>query len=323
MITAYTRTTTGTEHHILAGAMPARTVWLDLESCTPEEYARVAALTKVQLPELRELRHLQQDEQYYAKAGAFYAISPIIIGGQTDNARTGMIMFILTPSLLITIRQGESQAVKNFATELERNPAELDSPGTAFTGLMAAILNRLADLSEIITHQMDSVSQLVFQESLQRADAPGRGKADSWKKVLQGLGRTARLNHRIISVLDGLEKVVLHARDYLDKPLHRRLDLANRNIAHLTTQSNAMVNEATFLLDAIVGAISIEQNNVIKIFSMVAVILMPPTMVASIYGMNFTHMPELGQVWGYPAALLLMVVSGFLPWWWFKRNGWF
>jgi magnesium transporter len=120
--------------------------------------------------------------------------------------------------------------------------------------------------------------------------------------VLQGLGTTARRNHRILAALAGISHLLGflgRTQGSLPEALSRdRLLSLEGEISHLTAQSETLVNEATFLLDAIVGAISIEQNNVIKIFSMVSVILMPPTMIASIYGMNFVHMPELAQPWG-------------------------
>jgi magnesium transporter len=252
---------------------------------------------------------------------------PVIIGSQSEAPRTGTLHFALSSSLLITLRDGDSHAVRSYASRILSDSSQFQDPSSALVHLVQSFVARLADISEIISHDMEQVSRLVFHESLQRSKAPGRGKPDSWRKVLQGLGKTARLNHRLLATLSGIERMTAFAslpaqQEWIGKH-HAELAIIQRDLRALADQANAMVNEATFLLDAIVGAISIEQNNVIKIFSMVAVILMPPTMVASIYGMNFAHMPELDWLLGYPAALALMVLSGWLPWHWFRRNGWF
>lgn len=329
MITAYHRTEHGVHHMSLsAGApLPSTTIWVDLNNATAEEIAQTAHLLHVKIPPLQELRLLEQTHQLYSEKDALHMVVPLIVRSQSDSPTAASLHFILTGSTLVTLREGESKAFQNFVEAIVKKPSLLSGSHQAFAGLVIAIINRMADLAEIVAHDMDEVSHLVFQESLQRSKAPGRGKPDSWRKVLQGLGRTARLNHRLITSLSSFERMLAFVSDAktgrLPETERDQMLLLSHDIRRLLDQANASVNEATFLLDAIASAISIEQNNVIKIFSMVSVVLMPPTMVASIYGMNFAHMPELGWMLGYPIALILMIVSGILPLWWFKKNGWF
>lgn len=308
-------------------ALPASARWIDVDTCTADEVTRLEQLLHIKLPPVREVRLIEQQRQYYADRKALYITLPIVVSSQSSNPVTGALVVVVTPQFLITLRQSESRAIANYAEHLSKHAPQLATSSTAFVGLVEAIVGRLADLGENVSYQMEQVSRIAFLDSLQRAKTPGGGKADSWSKVLQGLGSTARLNHRALDALAGLDRMLAFLQQqggsYLDAESLKRLSQLQTDINHLTSQSQSMVNEATFMLDAIVGAISIEQNNVIKIFSMVSVILMPPTMVASIYGMNFTHMPELALPWAYPAALVLMLISAILPWWWFKRNGWF
>jgi magnesium transporter len=329
MITAFSCANGMAARHALTpGApLPPGTVWVDLAGCTSAELAQFAQLTKTRIPTLREVRLLEQTHQQFVEKGTTYLTAPLIIGSQSDQPSRGSLMFILSPHLLLTIHDAESRAISQFGERALKDPLLLQDSESAFVGLLESLLHRLADLGEIAAHELEQVGHVVFAESLQRSKAPGRGKADNWRKIMQGLGRTARLNHRLLGTLTGLDRLLAFvqspAEPCVGEESYARLRAMQTDLLRLIEHTNAMINEATFLLDAIVGAISIEQNNVIKIFSMVAVVLMPPTMIASIYGMNFAHMPELAQPWGYPVALAAMLISAIVPWLWFKRSGWF
>jgi magnesium transporter len=321
MITAYTPTGA---HPLNAGqALPAGTVWVDANDCNESEVQALAQITHLTLPPLKDLRLLEQAHQSSIQKGVATLMVPTILGSQSDSPQNEVMLFVLSPNLLVTVHHGESRAITNFARE--KSAARLLNAETAFVGLLGALAARMADLSEIISHEMEQVSKIVFQESLQRSKALGRGKDTSWRRVLQGLGRTARLNHKLHTALSGLDRLLIFisSRELLSDNAKLIITPLQRDVHGLIKHVDFMVNESTFLLDAIVGAISIEQNSVIKIFSMMAVILMPPTMIASIYGMNFKHMPELAEPWAYPAALLLLLFSALVPWVWFKRQGWF
>ena len=101
-----------------------------------------------------------------------------------------------------------------------------------------------------------------------------------------------------------------------------RIKTAQHDIRTLMDHARFLTERTNFLLDACLGMINTEQNQIIKLFSVVAVMLMPPTLVASLYGMNFKHMPELDWAYGYPLAVLAMVLSGILPYVYFRRKGW-
>ncbi len=329
MITAYVRHDGKVQRHTLGATtpLPAGTVWVDLKNCSESERTQFAQLIKQKIPPLHDVRLLEQARQHHVDKDVTTLTAPIIIGSQSDNPTSSTLMLILSPTLLITVREAESRALTLYGERVLEQPDLLRGSETAFVGLLEAVVQRLADLAEITAHELEQVGRIVFQEALQRTRALGQGRANNWRKIMAGLGKAARLNHRLLATLTGLDRLLAFLQTpgepRVGEASYTQLRLMQQDIARLIDHANAMMNEATFLLDAIASAISIEQNNVVKIFSMVAVILMPPTMIASIYGMNFVHMPELGWWGGYPLALLAMLLSAILPWAWFKRNGWF
>jgi len=329
MITAHGLTANKpASHRMNAGSpLPPNTLWLDLAHPTPEEIAHVSQIARVRLPKLQDVRLLEQSRQAYVERNVTYLLLPTVTSHNGDLPGAGVLLVVFSPTLLITVHEDRSRTIDNLTANVQNATASFTSAESILLEFFEAMIARCADLSEVISHEMEQVSHIVFQESLQRSKAPGQGQSNSWRKVLMGLGRTARLNHKLRNTLAGLERVT----DFLTRPNRNILTEAacshlrpmTEDVRGLVRHVDYLVSESNFLLDAIVGAISIEQNNVIKIFSVVTIAIMPPTLVGAIYGMNFTHMPELGWVMGYPMALVLMLLSAIVPLWWFRRNGWF
>ncbi|MBN8919838.1 MAG: magnesium transporter, partial [Rhizobiales bacterium] len=143
---------------------------------------------------------------------------------------------------------------------------------------------------------------------------------------MRGIGRKADLNSKVRESLVSIGRVVLFLANEADgmkwpKEMRALLKIMQRDVHSLSDHASYLSNKITFLLDAMLGMVSIEQNNIIKIFSVASVALMPPTLIASIYGMNFKQMPELDWPFGYPLAIVLMIVAAMLPYAYFKRRG--
>jgi len=329
MITAYGLKDSHTlAHHVKAGGnLPGHMAWVDATQPTNDELEHIGRMAHVRLPKLQDVRLLEQSRQAYTERGVTYLLIPTVSNNSANQPSSSVMLLVLTPNLLLTIHDHKSRTIENLATTVHKDPSLLAGPENILIGFFEALIARCADLSETISHEMEQVSHIVFQESLQRSKAPGHGQANSWRKVLMGLGRTARLNHKLRNTLAGLERTTDFLcrtdRKVLSESAASRINSLHDDIHSLVRHVDFLISESNFLLDAIVGAISIEQNNVIKLFSVVTVAIMPPTLVGSIYGMNFTHMPELDWLLGYPMALVLMVLSAVLPLWFFKRNGWF
>jgi magnesium transporter len=194
---------------------------------------------------------------------------------------------------------------------------------TILMGLLEAIVDRLADVLERAGRDIDALSQDIFQSAETKASKRDR----NFQRVLQTIGRKEGLASDIRDSLMTLQRLSgflgnAFVQDKNSKDLRARVKVLTRDVMSLTDHVSFLSQKITFLLDATLGMINIEQNGIIKIFSVAAVVFLPPTLVASIYGMNFDIMPELNWTFGYPVALGLMVVSAVLPFWYFKRRGW-
>ena len=185
--------------------------------------------------------------------------------------------------------------------------------------MLEAIVDRLADILEHAGRGIDDISRSIF-----RRDA---GSTRDFQTILEQIGRKGDLTSNMRDSLLTLERLVgflSHAslQRKSAKDVRDRIKTLSRDIRSLLDHASFLSQKITFLLDATLGMINIEQNATIKIFSIAAVIFMPPTVIASIYGMNFKYMPELDWSLGYPAAIALMVISAIMPYAYFKRKGW-
>jgi magnesium transporter len=249
---------------------------------------------------------------------------PVVTNSDTPEPITVAVTFILTALCTITVRYGDPKPFRLFSARATRQRGLALSSEAVLVGLLEAIVDRAADLYESIGGELDGLSQHVFR-------SPGpthrrrRQSASDLQAVLRGIGRNGDLASKVSDSLLG----VARASTYLGqddavrrKDCKARLKTMTRDVRSLTEHGVHIANKINFMLDATLGMINIQQNNIIKIFSVVAVIFLPPTLVASMYGMNYKHMPELEWEYGYLWALFLMFLSAALPYLYFKRKGW-
>ena len=311
----------------LAGALPQPVLWVDALAPTPAEIALVEAGLNLHLPTHDEMREIEPSNRLYVENGAIFMTATVIVRADEPNPSNDVITFILTKGALVTVRYYESKAIPMFAQRLVRQPkAQCED---ALLGLLEALVNRIADVLEKLSVDLDAVSRLIFEE---RAGTTKRraGERRDLQVVLKMLGRDEDLGSTARESLMGLIRMVRFLLNLTDEEALRfgkerraRLKTLTRDIESLNEYVAFELQKVLFLLDATLGMISIEQNRVIKLFSVVAVVFLPPTLIASIYGMNFDLMPELKWAVGYPGALVAMVLSAVLPYWYFKNKGWF
>ncbi|CAK0758915.1 hypothetical protein CCP1ISM_8860001 [Azospirillaceae bacterium] len=180
---------------------------------------------------------------------------------------------------------------------------------------------------ELISSRLDNLSNRVFEDSLDSGAKPRRrDSSPALNEVLRGVGRAGDLTHKVRGSLAGLERLVTFLTPMtvsrFTKDQKASLKTLTRDLRSLQEQARFLAQETSFILDATLGLINIEQNYIIKIFSVASVAFLPPTLIASIYGMNFKTFPELEWGWGYPFALCLMVLSAVIPFLYFRRRGW-
>ncbi|MGD9536520.1 MAG: magnesium transporter CorA family protein [Alphaproteobacteria bacterium] len=306
-------------------ALPPDVVWLDLMQPSPEERASVENGLGIALPTREEMQEIEVSARLYQEENALFMTALAPLRADTPEPDTTPITFILTPTCLITLRHAEPASVRTFISRIQRRPLACTTPERALCGLLEAITERIADVLEYAAAELDAVSREVFAA---QGTPPGarRKKARDLNEVLRRIGRAGDLISKVRESLVSLARLVTFLTAALKtsprKGLRLRLKTLARDTASLSDQATFESGNVIFLLEATLGMINIEQNAIIKTFSVAAVAFLPPTLIASIYGMNFKFMPELDWPLGYAFALGVMLLSAVLPLLYFKRKGW-
>jgi magnesium transporter len=302
--------------------LPASAVWFDLVSPTLPEDKLVERSLGVAVPTREEMQEIEVTSRLYVENGARYMTATLMCQSDTANPRTTAVTFILADHRLITVRYDEPRPFTIVSTKLARLCPPAVSGESVLMDVLDAVVDRAADILERIGAEVDQVSHDIFEPTGSAAD-----RSRSYNDILKTIGRKGDLTSKVRESLVSIGRLLLflaNEADALRWPKETRAQIKGmqRDVGSLSDHATYLSNKITFLLDAMLGVVSIEQNNIIKTFSVAAVVLMPPTLVASIYGMNFKHMPELDWWFGYPAALLLMVAAAALPFLYFKWKKW-
>jgi magnesium transporter len=301
-------------------------VWLDLFNPTPEEDTCVEKALGISLPSREEMQEIEMSARLYNEGGAEFMTVTAIAMLDSDEPVTTPITFVLKGGSLATIRYAEPMAFRSVVARGQRPNAVACATGEqVMLSLIEALIDRMADALERVAAETDAISRSVFRHKSKN----GRpSKSRDLAATIEQIGSNGDLLTKLRESLVSINRLLsYHSAVEADdkralKEVRARIKSLHRDAVALSDQSNFLSNKTNFLLDATLGLINLEQSQIIKIFSIVAVVLMPPTLVASIYGMNFAHMPELNWALGYPAALVLMAVAAVVPYLWFKREGW-
>jgi len=306
----------------LPAGLPEAAVWIDLLNPTPEEDRLVEKLIGVAIPTREEMQEIEISSRLYIENGARYMTATLMSQSDTPSPNTTPVSFILAGQRLVTVRYDEPRPFAMTRHKLGRACPSNVTGQTVLMDLLDAVIDRNADILERIGAEVDQVSQKVFAARRSRG-----GSSQVYQGILFSLGRKGDLTSKVRESLVSIGRLVLFlAQEGEDlrwsKEMRAQFKTMQRDVQSLSDHTTFLTNSITFLLDAMLGLVSIEQNNIIKLFSVVAVVLMPPTLVGTIYGMNFEFMPELKWVGGYPAALIAMIVSAILPYLYFKWKRW-
>lgn len=322
MLTTYELRSGTLEAHKNPRRITEQAIWIDLLDPKREEEIKIERALKLEVPTREEQREIEASSRLYQENGALFMTATVLHQTDTTEPATTPVTFILSGNRLITLRYADPRAFSLFAARCKKGDPTLTNGMAVFIGLIETIVDRMADFIERIQGEVDQLSHSIFE--MKGGTATRQRRFDV---VLKQIGRqgefTSRAresSHSLGRLLTFLTQAVTERKD--DKLLKARIRTAGRDVASLADHVTFLSNKIVFLLDATLGMINIEQNNIIKIFSIAAVVFLPPTLVASAYGMNFEYMPELKWLVGYPFALVLMVVSAVLPYLYFKWKGW-
>ena len=300
-------------------------VWIDLLNPTSVEEQAVQLALQLEIPTREEMQEIESSSRLYKEDDTLFLTAPFLYGVDNGEFSSTAITFVLANANLITVRYATPKAFEVFAARCQRTPGALmTTPDAVMFHLFEQVVDRLADILERIAADMDRASQAAFRTA--KAKAKVTTKTTDLKEALLTLGQVGEVTTRASETLLGLSRILTFVGAEKAGSIRREnqplIKTLVRDVRSLVEHANFLNSKANFLLDAVLGIINVEQNAIIKTFTVASVALMPPTLIASIYGMNFQHMPELGWQIGYPLAIGLMVISAVLPIFYFKRRGW-
>lgn len=324
MITAYATRGARLEKLDLSARHLAEALWIDLEAPTQAEEDAVEAALGIDIPTREDMQEIEISSRIYREGGALFLTAQVIASPEAREAELAPVTFAVLPNRLVTVHYHHPRSLGYFADWAARHDMVLETGLDTLMGLLEAIVDRLADILEAEARQHELLSRAIFA-----AHRPS-GKAETLQAVLQRIGRAEAMNGKVNESLATVLRLLTYLTttpETADGPcLHARqmpqAQVQLQDLRSLREVAVAQSEKVRFLLDATLGVINIRQSDVIKIFSVVAFVFLPPTLIASIYGMNFDFMPELKWRWGYPMALALMVVSALVPYLLFRWKKW-
>ena len=309
--------------HPASASLNAGAVWVDLLDPSDAERAEVGRATGLQAPSRAALSEIESSSRLRYEDGVLTLSTPFWTQTETGHAILTPVGFVLSRSLLVTVRFARLSAFDAVGATCDAS-AKLGAEET-FLRLLEAVVDQSADRLEEAAVELENISHRTFLSNGQ--DWTRRGDFNrSQRKALNQVGEMGGRISKLRDSLLGLGRIAAFiteaAGHQLDPASHGRLQAVRSDLSSLSDYQAHLHDKVQFLLDATLGFINIQQNEIVKALTIASVVGIPPVLVAGIYGMNFKNMPEYAWSWGYPYSLILMLVSGLLPLAWFKWRGW-
>ena len=322
-------------------SIPEGTVWLDMFEPTLEEEKTIERELKIDIPTREEMDKIEVLSPFYKEDDAYYMTVTAIHKIDKEYPEGTAIIFILHKDCLLTLRYTRPKAFTYFTSRFMRNPKRYHSPEVILEGLLESLIHSIADVLEKTGNEIDQLLIDVFEKPADIAkysrnlktkkktlfEYEDKVEGNYYTSLIKRVGRTGNLISKIRESLVSINRMFIffgqiEESQFISKKEHRaRFRNLIREIHSITEYANFLSQRNSFLLDATLGMLNVEQNMIIKVFTVAAAVFLPPTLIASIYGMNFIHMPETSWLFGYPFALVLIVLSAILPYHYFKRKG--
>ncbi len=305
--------------------IPPDAVWIDALTPTDEERRAIEAAGRLVLPTVEDMIEIEESSRLYVENGALIMTVVLPIYADTPDPATTEAAFILTRDRLITLRPTDPRPFQTFAARCTTEPGTRMTSDLVTVGLAETVVDRLADLMQRVDRELDAIGRRLFKDHRNRGERSAFAEREL-AVILKQIGRANRLESMVRDGLLSMARMVPYLRQQIaawaQPESMSRIETLQRDIRSLSDYDAQINQEVIFLLEATLGLISIRQNGIIKVLSLAAVIFLPPTIVGTVYGMNFRFMPELGWSWGYPMALLLMLCASVGTYWFFRWRGW-
>jgi magnesium transporter len=293
----------------------ANPIWIDVVDPEEEELIWIKEAFGVLLPELDDLGDLEASARYFEADDGHLHVRTDFLLDEEETSRNVRVAFVLTKQVLFSIHDEDLPVFRLVRLRARLRPGSVSNAKDVLLDLYSTDAEYSADALEEVYENLEQAGKRVLQDDINDADA---------EQVLETIAKEEDTNGRIRrNVMDTRRALSFLMRSKLlsDEQQEEARQIL-RDIDSLENHTAFLFDKINFLMDATVGFINLNQSKIIKIFSVVSVALMPPTLLASIWGMNYKHMPELDATWGYPMAIVAMVISAIIPLWYFHSKGW-
>ncbi len=293
----------------------ANPIWIDVVDPEEEELIWIKEAFGVLLPELDDLGDLEASARYFEADDGHLHIRTDFLLDEEETSRNVRVAFVLTKQVLFSIHDEDLPVFRLVRLRARLRPGSVSNAKDVLLDLYSTDAEYSADALEEVYENLEQAGKRVLQDDINDADA---------EQVLETIAKEEDTNGRIRrNVMDTRRALSFLMRSKLlsDEQQEEARQIL-RDIDSLENHTAFLFDKINFLMDATVGFINLNQSKIIKIFSVVSVALMPPTLLASIWGMNYKHMPELDATWGYPMAIIAMCISAIIPLWYFHHKGW-
>jgi magnesium transporter len=301
-------------------ALPAGAIWLDLLNPTLEERRKVDRSLGLEMPTRADMEEIEISSRLYQEDSTLFMTAMVLAQAETELPTADAVTFVLTPERLVTVRYIDPLPFRSYALRCERSVVNAPRAENVLMQLLDAIIDRMADILEKTGADVENISAEIFSPIIHKM-----GKRD-FQSILRRLGQkhglTSKMRESLLTIMRMLTFLTQAVDNKHNKETRAHLKTLVRDVQSLQDHSSFVATKVSYLQDGTLGLINNEQNNIIKIMSVASIVFLPPTLFASIWGMNFHHMPELDESWAYPFAIVVIVISGILPYIYFKRRGW-
>jgi magnesium transporter len=310
-----------------AAALPARVNWIDAFQPTEPETAFLRRVLSIDPPSRDRLSEIENSSRLYTIGDHLYVATPTVYHDTAGLTRTTPLGFVLGKDNVVTIRFKPIKACDHHRYAAPDGDHPLTGGVGGFLSILEQIVDHMADDLEAITGELENHSHVIFGIDDGRPQRHSGHESRNLRPMLTRLGRIGGYTSRISETLLGISRMIPYVTanagpDLLSAGAKARLKSVNRDVASLGDYERHIGDKIQFLLDATLGMISVDQNDIFKVLTLVSVVGIPPTLIASMYGMNFKNMPELDWAYGYPYGLTMIVLSALIPLAWFKWRGW-
>jgi magnesium transporter len=302
--------------------IPPNIVWIDMCNPSLEEKKYIETCFNIDVLTSEEISRIEVMSPFYKSKEAYYMTLTTLNRADKEHLNGIAFTSVILNNCLITLHYDPMPIITHFVNLTKYEIEIYKIPEVLLSALTEVFIHDIGEVLENTGDELDSLIHRVLDSPVKK---PIKNSTNDYNKIISKIGRTGNVISRGRESLMSINRLIIYFIQIEgdDAVKHRlRLKHMAREIESLTEYASFLAQRTSFLLDAALGMLSVEQNMIIKVFTIATAVFMPPTLIASVYGMNFGNMPEKDWEYGYPIALIVMVISAVLPYLFFKRRGW-